>query len=214
MNWTEIIIALLGVFGTLGSALIGQLRVKRAQRQEQAAEREMGLQRRALDLDFSSFAREWQEFNHELRTLIDETEVDRFLILRAWNGRLSPKWTTATLQVRTEGQKIYNYVHFELDADYVSRMQQTISNGAIRFQVKDISGDSLIKDVYEAEGVVSSAWFHIASHSLDEEAKAISYCSFASHDEPISDETMTRCRILVGRLKGFAANFSNTDTAA
>lgn len=205
MDWTEIIIAALGVTGTIGAAWIGQFQVTKARRKGRAAEHELNIQRSALD--FATFTNEWQEFNHDLRALLDETEIDRFLILRAWNGELSPQWTTATFQVRESTQQVYQYIHFQLDADYVERLRRTVANGSIQFDVRDTDGPSAINDVYEMEGVKSSAWFHIASHDIDDYARAISYCSFASQKGTITKETMVKCRMLVSRLKGIAMSF-------
>lgn len=172
------------------------------------AERELAFQSDALD--FTVFLQDWQNTFDELNAIISETEIDRILILRAWNGELIPRWTTAVYQLREEGQHPRQYIHFELDSDYVTRLKEISGTGQIYFNVDDINPDTAkIKQVYKAEGVKASYWAHIETLSLkNSSAQAIAYISFSTHvQDEISEKTRTRCMIMAGRMKGIAANF-------
>lgn len=204
---SEIIIAVIGLLGVLGSAWIGYLATRRQKRKKDQAENEMTLQRAALD--FSGFLSEWSGVYEALEALMEETEIDRFLILRAWNGTLTPKWTTAIYQMRKGDQEPIQYIHFELDADYVERLNKIIHRGHMLIDVAEID-QSAIKRIYEAEGVTASLWSHL--ETLDDSTganRAVTYCSFATHSEAkIPDSTVTKCRILTGRLKGVAQSLT------
>ena len=50
--------------------------------------------------DFDQF---WAGIENDLKSLLDETCIDRFLVLRAFNGQEKPKWTNAIFQMRSVG---------------------------------------------------------------------------------------------------------------
>ena len=186
------------------TAFAGVCAARRAKRERDQAENEMGFQKAALS--FTDFVGEWGEIEKELHSLVKETDIDRFLILRAWNGTLKPKWTTAVYQYREGSQEPRSYIHFELDDDYAFRLSQIISTGSLVFAVEEIP-DSYVRQIYNAEGVKHSAWFFLSRKELEtnKDCVAISYCSFATHsDEQLDENTLTRCRILVSRLKSLA----------
>jgi hypothetical protein len=137
--------------------------------------------------------------------MLENTSIDRIMIFRAWNGELSPKWTTALFQFRIGDQKPVSYVHFELDRDYVDRIRHIVERGSMLINVSDLP-KSAIREVYEAEGVKHSAWFHVSTSTLEgTKAKSITYCSFATHsEEAFSPLELARARIFVGRLKGLS----------
>lgn len=210
LDYTEVIVAALGALSALGMAWFNYRKKDRAASHEHAradqAELEMKFQRAALS--FSSYLEEWSVIEAEARRILEETVVDRFMILRAWNGTHDPRWTTAVYQMRLAGQEPVQYVHFELDEDYQTRLREISARNYIHFMVNDIP-DSNIRRIYEAEGVTNSAWFLIDEQKPEgTDAKAITYCSFATHkDEPMPEEVLTRCQVLVGRLKGASASF-------
>lgn len=205
MDWTEIFVALIGLAGLVVASIIGRGKRKLFEARAAQAEHELKFQREAMDL--SAYLEEWSGTQTELEALMDETCIDRFLMLRAWNGSTQPRWTTALYQFRQGNQKPVSYVHFELDQDYVERLKEMVHRGTIRFSTAEIP-QGAIKSVYEAEGVTSSVWAHIETMNRTDGAAAITYCSFATHSEEfIPDDVVTRCRIFVGRLKGLAHAF-------
>jgi len=179
------------------------------------AQKELKFQ--AAAMDFSVFLADWSTTAEEFKRLIDETTVDRILILRAWNGNLAPEWTTAVFQMREYGQEPMQYVHVGLDSDYVERLRKMTGRGQLYFKVADIDGseESMIKRIYDAEGVTASYWAHIESLVTDNDSRAVSYISFSTHDEEGMDEaTRTRCMLLSSRLKGIASAFRLDHTEA
>jgi|DEB0MinimDraft_6_1074348.scaffolds.fasta_scaffold00348_4 hypothetical protein len=197
----DVLVAIFGFLGVLSTAWFGYLANKNRKLRTQA-ESEMRFQQAALS--FTDFIEEWGEIHAELKALVSDTCIDRFMILRAWNGSRNPRWMTAVYQYRQGSQDPVSYIHFELDDDYVSRLNHIVARGSMLFSTNGLP-PSVIKDVYEAEGVKHSAWFYIASQHLDKnpDCRAITYCSFATHhSESISPSVLIRCRILVGRMKG------------
>lgn len=206
--WLEVV-SLLGVI--FGVTIPACLRARNERLKREQATREVKFQ--AAALSFEDFLSEWDEVHKELNDLCNDTWIDRFMILRAWNGHLTPKWTTAVFQFRQGKQEPVSYVHFELDDDYVYKLREVVQRGSIAFAVEDLP-ESAIRRVYEVEGVKHSAWFHLDSSALpNSEARAITYCSFATHhDIPIDAKTITRCRILAGRLKGMAVSIRDENS--
>lgn len=188
--------------------MIVKLRIARIS--ERQLKNELTLQSTALD--FGGFLREWGDTHFELEALLNDTCIDRFIILRAWNGRLSPRWTTAVFQLRESDQENFSYVHFELDADYVERLRQVVDKGSILFNVKDIP-KCAIRSVYENEGVTSTFWAHLGSHAtVNKDSRVITYCSFSTHNaEGLSPNDIIRARMIVGRLKGVANQFEGLE---
>lgn len=195
--------AVTGVFSVIVIILEKKRRI--AHRKSDATERELKFQAAALSWD--DFVSEWAELNDEILRLIADTNIDRFLILRAWNGSMSPLWATAFLQIRDDGQMPVAYIHVELDDDYVERLHKTVRHGHIVFGVGEQPDGVLIKGIYTAEGVKHSAWFFVSKRELEgSDSAALTYCSFATHkDEPIDEGTLTRCKLIVSRLKGLAS---------
>lgn len=203
-HWASLasqVVALLGVVGT------AYFKFASDRNRIQAEEAKQELIEEADAFSWGDFLKQWNGIHQDLVTLCKDTPVDRFLILRAWNGRSSPKWTTAYYQFREGGQAPVNYIHFELDSDYVERLKQICSGFDMVFKVSEIP-DSAIKHVYEAEGVTYSAWFEIGSRYKGK-SRLIEYCSFATHgDEAFDKDTLIRCRGIVGRLKGLTEALS------
>lgn len=200
----EIIASLVGAFGVIVASAIGYYAQRRVKHRLTQAEREVTFQRAAID--FAQFMEEWQELTHEIERLFADTNIDRFMILRAWNGSLDPKWATAVFQMRQGVQEVISYVHYELDVDYVSRLKEISIRNNIQFNVCDLR-ESGIKEICENEGVTSAIWCHIDTRKISSDSSAITYCSFATHDGEIDAATAFRCRLIAGRLKGVSGGF-------
>ncbi len=199
---SEIIVATIALLGVLATAWFGY-RSKMAERE--AAGRELKFQ--AAALDFGAFLSEWDGCHADLSRLMEETAIDRFLILRAWNGNLQPRWTTSVFQMRQGKQEPISYIHIDLDVDYVDRLKAAVQTGQMVMDVANSSA-SLIRDVYEAEGIRHAVWFHLETLDGGNNTAAITYCSFATHQaEPLDSATITHCRRIASRLRGVAATF-------
>ena len=116
------------------------------------------------------------------------------------------------MKYNTTLQEQVSYIHTELDEDYVNRLRQMISLGHVVFKTEDLP-PSLIKDIYEVEGVTHSIWFHISNEKLtNSKAVAITYCSFATHGKELNQQDIIRCRLVVGRLKELSSASNPSQT--
>jgi hypothetical protein len=203
------LIALVGVVSTAAFTYMG-VRLKFGKAQLKQAEQEIDFQRTALG--FSEFIAEWASISKEMELLIETTSIDRVLIFRAWNGSMSPRYTTAVYQLREGGQDPISYIHVELDQDYQDKIRQIVGRKNLYFEVDKIE-DSAIKAIYLVEGVTASYWAYLHSFSLKgSKSKAVIYMSFATHSNQMIDEaTKTRCNLLVSRLRGIAEDMHTKD---
>lgn len=204
-----VLVSIIGLVGVIITAVFGYAGIKMQRRKTLQAETELHFQSSALD--FSGFVSEWSEVYTDLETLMMDSCIDRFLLLRAWNGANDPKWTTAVFQLRQGLQKPISYVHVTLDDDYIIKLHKTINNGSIYFSVDELQS-SMIKEIYAAEGVKSSLWCFIGNREIaGHNGKAITYCSFSTHsDEEIPEEIQTRCKLIANRLRGLSLSFYDT----
>lgn len=167
------------------------------------AEREMVSKSKAMSMPRYTSA--WETIRSEVTKLIDETEIDRFLILVAWNGKRDPKWVTATVQIREEGKPIEQYIDVEVDDYYRSLMLKAKDRGPTAFSVSALP-DCLIKSIYESEGVEQSVWDHISSHDMPDGTREVDFCSYSSSRRgPLSPGTIIRCKLITDRLKAISA---------
>lgn len=163
---------------------------------------EAELQTARSSFDFAEILEDWTDIQAELTELFKTTCIDRFIIFRAWNGYLSPKWTTSLYQQRNLDQKLQSYIHFEIDADYVERLRQVHSTKIETWTVSEMP-DSLLKEVYSAEHIKSTVWAHVHTRQPTSRLKGMTYCSFSTSKEgKISKETINKCRIIANMLSG------------
>jgi len=203
-----IIIAAIGATATIITAMLGRKGIQKQADRADKAEREMLFQRHALDFD--GFFQEWGELQEELKTLCEETPIDRFLLLRAFNGVDNPEWTNAVYQFRHGDQHPFSYIHVSLDDDYASRLKQVCKSGFIHLTTKDMES-GLMKDIYCNEGVTDALWFHIASYDMvDSGCRMIAYCSFSTHgEEEICPKVIVRCRLIANRFRRIADSLAS-----
>lgn len=206
---TAIVIASISAVGAVAAAaMTGFMRIRELGLRLEQAKQEISFQRDALDV--TAFIGDWDGLMAELRSLMSDTSIDRFLILRAWNGHLEPRWTSAIFQLHKEDRQMLSYIHVELDDDYINRLRQITTAGPVVFTTETASESSLIRGIYETEGVQEAMWAHVESLSVPgATTKAVTYCSFAtSKPGGLDAVARTRANLVVGRLKGLAHNFS------
>ena len=215
-----ILVAMITAIGGVSAAMVsGMLSVyntrtarKAAEGERQKriqAEQEMEFTRTAIR--FTDAVEEWSQISDMIQNVMQRTKVDRFLILRAWNGTHDPRWTTAVHQIREANQQPYQYIHVELDEDYVDRIRRVVQKGQIRFNVEGITPPSLIKEIYDNEGVTDAVWAHLGTykHTMPHsDAVVVEYVSFATHDEAGFDATcLTEINLIIGRIRGLSHSF-------
>lgn len=195
----EIIVALIGLAGVIITAL-STLYFRLAVRNRQY-QRELRFRADVLSLKIEFY--DWNEIQEELRRLMEDTPIDRFMILNAFNGLDDPRWTTAIYQIIEGEHQVVSYVHVELDEDYVERLKRVKRGTNVEISVDDLP-ESLLKSVYKSENVKHALWYPVRERKLeDSESVGISYCTFASHnDEPLTDEVKLHCKRISDQLRG------------
>jgi hypothetical protein len=207
----QIIIAFIGavpvLIGSYLTYLISkkkhELEIKKIDVENKAIKREINTASTALG-GFGGMMHAFGEVEHEIRLLCKESPITRVVVLCAWNGKFSPKWTTAVWQYRElddDGSvRPVSYVHVGLDHDYVNRLEQMKKNRSLLFKTCD-APNSLIKRIYDAEDVTDSLWcFLSAADTQDHDGRLITYMSFATQGGEIDNTTRLKCELLAGRL--------------
>lgn len=155
----------------------------------------------SLQFDKYITLRDWGPISVELVNLLEETCIDRFIILIAFNGIANPRYTSAVYQFRLGPQKPYQYAYFELDADYIKRIHHSMAHDFLHFRVADIP-DSAIRSVYQLEGVTESVWFFIDKKDRGGNRAEMIYCSYSTHDDKEIDAgTITRCKLITNQIR-------------
>ena len=158
---------------------------------------------------YTDFVLSYERQHKEVRNLINTTEIDRFVQFKAINGREMPKYTSAFHQIREGGQDFWEFEHVPLDKHYENLFTQILTGEPARIVTTQLP-PCLLKEIYVGEGITASLLFYVTSFVLDESAGVVVhvYISLATHSpELISDITVTRCTLMVNRLRAFAAIF-------
>ena len=200
----EVIVGLGAIIGGAWAAFV-KLRTKEIEVTHE--DREELLRRSGKDL--ISVVQAWDELEKSLKGLLDETPLDRVLLLRGWNGVRDPDLTTAFYQYKSGSGQYITYDHVSLDRDYKERLRATY--GGPQIVVTESLDDSLIKRIYRTEGVLCSVWHYIISDSIEGvlERKTV-YCSFASTSvDTLDEETLLKVSLVVDRMKHVFTKFKD-----
>lgn len=113
--------------------------------------------------------------------------ADRFLILMAVNGKISPNKTTVifseeAFDVKNLIPPSERYVEVPIDDWYKKMLNRIEYIGVEVIKVSEMP-NCILKDFYEDEGVVFSIVFFLKRYKLNEENDAILYSSIAMHKE-------------------------------
>lgn len=216
---------LLTLVGTLGTAYFlykGNEKVAEAKREAALAQSEVNrltvlqsqtqisldMAKQEIDLDSYalsfSFIESWNEIAAKLTEIFKKTRATRFLMLRAWNGYEAPRYTTAIIQYRQGQVEHSDYVHFELDEDYVQKLLNTRRRKMWKVDTS-AEGNTAIGGIYRSETppVKHANWYFIHDEKVDEKRVLITYCSFATDsDEAFTESDEIRHRALVGIIQG------------
>lgn len=157
--------------------------------------------------DFIGYLKAWNDIEADIQALLEDSPLDRFLILRGWNGVRDPELTTAIYQYKSNKTSYITYDHVELDDDYRSRLRR-MYGGPQAFNVEELQ-PCLIKSIYNQEGVTSSVWFFLVSGEINGVAERnTTYCSFSSTEvDHIDEVTLLRAQLLTSKIKGVMHKF-------
>lgn len=206
-DWSSVFVEALAFLTVLVTSIYGLYRLNHEKKKSLQAQREMSFQRAALS--FPEFIEEWNDIGKDVLNLIENTNLDRFIILRAWNGHLEPRWTTAFYQIREANQEPISYIHFELDGNYVNMLRDISINGSVLIKTEELPDKADLKAIYRAEGVTTSYVVHLGSFvEKDSGSAAVTYCTWATHkEEGFSSDEVTKFKITSARLKGMLESF-------
>lgn len=184
----EILVALIGLGGTVWASTIGYFLYDRKRlKREHASELEKAtslMKERQLfhDQVMSPFypVKNWTRFVQRVKDISAGTDIDRILILVAVNGHRKPTHASCVWDYRETGED-FSYIDVPLDDDYIFRLNNTESQGRIRF--KTVDDGSKISRFYLTEGVTEAIWAMIGkrvNHSTGQ--IAYKYISVATHE--------------------------------
>lgn len=111
----------------------------------------------------------WRHVTHIAKELVQDSDVERFLVLMLTNGGGDPHpgarlYATALVNELddTYQHKHRDYDQVEVDTDYIERVIRARASGAQRMHVS-VMGDSLLKRFYDAEGVRYAELYYLFS---------------------------------------------------
>lgn len=192
---------------TLGAVIVAYIQSKKAKdKDKKLKEKEKEVETAQIEViatrkSFEAFVRTWSGVVFQINRLINDTEIDRFLILHATNGKTPLKKTTAIYQIREAGQQVFSYQDIELDDHYRNMLRHIEKHGHYYFVV-DNEPDCLLKRIYVLERVKSS-YLKLIEIVENEHVKIINYASYASHiSGEITLNTRTLCDMTNSKLSG------------
>ena len=216
MESSEIVDVVLGLFalvGTLGGAYLAykakaSATVKKAVIPMTNSEKDRAYVKSGKD--FVNYLKVWNSIEADITNLLSNSCIDRFVLLRGWNGIRDPKYTTAIYQYKSKSDKYQKFEAVELDLDYRDKLRKTYE-GPVVFNIAE-QKESLVKSIYELEGIKCAVWYYIISSSVDGvEERATTYCSFGSSSvDSMDPATLMRAQLLVSRIKAVMHKFEES----
>lgn len=98
----------------------------------------------------------------EIRDVLTETPVQRFLVFRVGADKKNRKESCILEDFRRPFKSVYyDYQDLDLDADYVRMMNEVEKDIVHQIVTSKLENDSILKRIYEAEGVKYSCVFLI-----------------------------------------------------
>lgn len=129
---------------------------------------------------------QYQKLYDAVINMMEKSNVDRFLIFLAINGKVDLKHVTCIFQKFRDDKRTIDavsvYKGLEVDNDYLEKLKRLELYGELIVET-NAEAPSLIKSIYESEGINWSRWKFIGRVNIDEKNDLISYCSAATFKE-------------------------------
>ncbi len=142
---------------------------------------------------------QYQKIYDAVIKMMGNSKVDRFLVFIAINGKTELSNVTCIFQKykgdKAELDAIAVYKGLKVDDHYVKLLKKTELEGTVSVNLEELE-PSLIKDIYEGEGVKYSRWKFIGRINIDEKNDVIAYCSAST----FSNEDYTNQDLLAIKL--------------
>lgn len=205
---SDVLVALIGLGGVIWTTTVGYFltQAKKQKLQLSDKDKRISLLKKEAAFERESAStlvslQEWDSVSSRIQNFCASSTISRFLILVAVNGANDPREATAIFQHRPDMRDFQSYVGIGLDRDYVMRLAELRREGHITIRTKDLPS-CLLKSIYLTEGVQYAVWYLIGTMtSSDTDQVAYKYCSFATHESSISEDTARSINNIVGELK-------------
>lgn len=211
---TEIIIALISGAVTLVLGILSYLqavRIKKLELGKKTAEADLGYLHTKLDaldilLDFEVFS----EIKNTVAEIFDNTNIDRFLILIAVNGKVDFGTVSVIFEQHKYTDKakfsvnaIAKYRELKVDPEYKIMLKSLEFNDSLYYDVLMMEKSDL-KNIYMKEQVTHSYIKFIKRVKVDNENDMLVYSTAATHEaDPISEQDQVYLKAMYGRIKQY-----------
>jgi hypothetical protein len=195
-----ICVALIGAISAVIVALVGKKKeLKQIESEKKSLLDELDRQSDALG-GFGALRLEFSRIEAEFVELCEGSEIDRIIVLCAWNGATDAKYSTAVWQFRQGYSTSTNYLRVALDGDYSSRLA-SCKYAPQHFLTKDLPAGCLIREIYESEGITESVWIFLDRQLKPDGTALNTFMSFSAKRGPITPKTLTLCKLLADQVK-------------
>jgi hypothetical protein len=195
-----ICVALIGATSAVIVALAGKKKeLKQVESEKKSLLDELDRQSDALG-GFGALRLEFSRIEAEFVELCEVSEIDRIIVLCAWNGATDAKYSTAVWQFRQGYSTSTNYLRVALDGDYSSRLA-SCKYAPQHFLTKDLPAGCLIREIYESEGITESVWIFLDRQFKPDGTALNTFMSFSAKRGPITPKTLTLCKLLADQVK-------------
>jgi len=119
-----------------------------------------------------------------VNSIFERTSADRFLVIIAINGKVEFKTVSVVFERHkdeTKNQATIKYKHLEVDSHYVQLLKSVERDGSVLITVPEME-NSLLKRIYEIEGVFASEIKFITRKHIDNHNDCLVYVSIATHE--------------------------------
>jgi hypothetical protein len=149
---------------------------------------------------------EVNEINQRVLDLENSVHVDRFLILKAENGKSDPRFATVIYeQYRNREPFIASLVYRKIRIDdyYREMLKTTEANDLLQMETAKMPQDAKLKGFYENELVLFSNCYFLTRYQLHNTEKwIVLYCTVATkQDKPFSRRDTNQIGLFIDYLK-------------
>jgi len=143
----------------------------------------------------------------DVHHLFQSTSADRFLILKAENGKQKPKWETAIYEQHKGVPVVLAtdvYKKVRLDDIYRDMINEAEAEGSMTMHTAAMPKGSRLKAIYESENIQHSNCYFLCRYPLksDPEKWIVIYCTLATENEaPFTPHEETALDLFADRLR-------------
>jgi len=171
----------------------------------------------ASDFEIRFALEDLVEIREDVRHIFTSTKADRFLILKAENGKQSPKWATAIYEQHKGVPVVLAtevYKKIRIDDIYREMIDIAETEGVTIMHTGEMPKTSRLKAIYESEGVQHSNCYFLCRYPLKSDSAkwVVMYCTLATENEvPFTPHEETALDLFVDRLRSmFSTDLSSS----